>query len=260
MGLSVDLLQVAGVDLSFEVLLELGLEALLVVIGKAFHVLGNVATEDVLAESLSVEFLGFDVVSGEAVLGVRDIHSTVGCTLHGGEHTGTSGSAVETDVEESLEWAAGTLVSLGGFGESVLALGLFFTDEVLVKTQLLQSAAGQEQTGGVGGRPVGEAVLDAITLELVGVSASKDLVAGDLSGDQLGDDVAVGEADDQAVLGRVVLVLGLGDQTLAGIVVGLSLATALELGLEAAATLVSNYIFAPKPPAFGKLTCSKRCS
>lgn len=53
------------------------------------------------------------------------------------------------------------------------------------------------------------------------------------------DDVPVGEADDQAVLGSIVLVLGLGDQALAGIVVGLSGPSALVLGLEATAEDVS---------------------
>jgi hypothetical protein len=38
--------------------------------------------------------------------------------------------------------------------------------------------------------------------------------------DDLGDDVLVGEADDEAVLGRIVLVLGLGDQPLTSVVVG----------------------------------------
>jgi hypothetical protein len=36
----------------------------------------------------------------------------------------------------------------------------------------------------------------------------------------LADDVLVGETDHEAVLGRIVLVLGLGDQPLTGIVVG----------------------------------------
>jgi hypothetical protein len=45
------------------------------------------------------------------------------------------------------------------------------------------------------------------------------------------DDVPVGEADDQTVLGGTVLVLGLGDQPLAGIVVGLALSAALVLDL-----------------------------
>jgi hypothetical protein len=41
--------------------------------------------------------------------------------------------------------------------------------------------------------------------------------------DNLADDVLVGEANDEAVLGRIVLVLGLGDQPLTGIVVGYGL-------------------------------------
>lgn len=54
------------------------------------------------------------------------------------------------------------------------------------------------------------------------------------------DDVAVGEPDDQAVLGRIVLVLGLGDEALASVVVGLARLSALVLGLEAAVQVVST--------------------
>jgi hypothetical protein len=74
---------------------------------------------------------------------------------------------------------------------------------------------------------------DAVGLELVCVGGTEDLVSANLRADDLGDDVAVGEADDETVLGRIVLVLGLGDQALAGIVVGFSLPAALVLDLEA---------------------------
>ena len=60
---------------------------------------------------------------------------------------------------------------------------------------------------------------------------AENLVTADLRSDDLGDDVAVGEANDESVLRGVVLVLGLGDQALAGIVVGLALLAALVLGL-----------------------------
>jgi len=66
----------------------------------------------------------------------------------------------------------------------------------------------------------------------VGIRGHEDLVAADLRADDLSDDVAVGETDDEAVLGRIVLVLGLGGQALAGIVVGLSLAATPVLDLE----------------------------
>jgi len=68
----------------------------------------------------------------------------------------------------------------------------------------------------------------------MGVCAGEHLVTGDLGSDNLRNDIAVGEADNQTVFRRVVLVLGLGDQTLASIVVGLPLATTLIFGLEAA--------------------------
>ena len=49
----------------------------------------------------------------------------------------------------------------------------------------------------------------------------------------LGDHVLVGETDDQTVLGCVVLILVLNDQTLASVVVSLSLAAATVLDLVA---------------------------
>jgi len=49
----------------------------------------------------------------------------------------------------------------------------------------------------------------------------------------LHDNITVGEANDETVLGRIVLVLGLGDEALASIVIGLSNTTALVLGLVA---------------------------
>ena len=76
-------------------------------------------------------------------------------------------------------------------------------------------------------------MLDTVGLEFVRVGSAEDLVASDFGGDNLGDDIAVGEADDQAVLGSVILVLGLGDETLSGVVVGLTRPTTLVLGLVA---------------------------
>ena len=61
----------------------------------------------------------------------------------------------------------------------------------------------------------------------------EDLVTANLGVDDLGDDVLVGEADDEAVLGRIVLVLRLGDQPLTGIVIGCAQSVAdLEGDLE----------------------------
>lgn len=72
-------------------------------------------------------------------------------------------------------------------------------------------------------------MLDAIALQLVSVCGAEDLIASDLGGDDLGDDVFVGEADDEPVLGSVVLVLGLRDQAFAGEVVGFTCPSTLWL-------------------------------
>ena len=250
MGLEVQVLEITGINLVVNVLGELGLVALLVVVGKTLHVLGNVTGGDVLAESLSIELLGLNVVTGETVLGVRNEETTVGGTLQGTEDTGTGGGTDKTDIEEDLEGAAGTLVGLSSFGQGVFTVSLLNTLEGVVELELLEETASEKETGGVGSGPVGQTVLDSVALQFVGVSGGNNLVTGDFGVDNLGDDVAVGEADlqmletiscmsselstyDKTVLASRVLVLGLGDQALTGIVVGLSLTTTAVLGLVA---------------------------
>jgi hypothetical protein len=49
------------------------------------------------------------------------------------------------------------------------------------------------------------------------------MITINLGVDDLGDDVLVGETDNKAVLWRVVLVLGLNDETFTSIVISLSL-------------------------------------
>lgn len=233
-GLSVELLKGLSLDIILDVHLELALVALLIVVGESLHVLSDVTAVDVVAEDISVELLGLHVVTGEALLGVGDENATVGGTLEGTEDTGTGGSAGKTDIEEGLEGAALLTIVLSSLGEGELTISLLDTSEGLVEAELLEGTAGDQETGSVGSGPVGKTVVDAVGAELVGVSSAEDLVASDLRGDELHDDVLVGETDNESVLGSIVLVLGLGDEALAGVVVGLALSAALELGLEAA--------------------------
>ena len=51
--------------------------------------------------------------------------------------------------------------------------------------------------------PVGQTVLDAVARELGCTGLGEDKVTLKARIDDLGNDVAVGDADDQAVLGRV---------------------------------------------------------
>jgi len=230
----VDLLERVGLNAVLGVLGELVTETLLIIVHQSLHVLGDVATEDVLAESLGIELLGLHVVTGESAFGMRDVETTIGSTFHGTEDTGTGRSPDKTDIEESLEGAAFAIIALGSLGEGELTIGLLDTREGLVEVELLEGAAGKEKTGGVGGSPVGKTVGDAVPLKLVGVSGHQDLVTTKLSGHDLADDVAVGEPNDKTVLGGTILVLGLGDKTTTGLVVGLTVAAALVLHLETA--------------------------
>lgn len=61
------------------------------------------------------------------------------------------------------------------------------------------------------------------------VGGSEDNVTLDLGVDDLSDDVLVGESDDETVLGAVVLVLGLCDETLSGVEVGLALSIGSQI-------------------------------
>lgn len=233
-GLGVEVLETVSLDVVLNVLGELAVVALLIVIGEGLHVLGNVATVDVLAEGLGIQLLALHVVTRESLLGVGDEDATVGGTLESTEDTGTGGGTGKTNVKEGLEGAALAIVGLSGLGEGELTVSLLNTDKVLVEAELGEDTAGDQETGGIGGRPVGQTVVDAVSLQLVGVGSDQDLVTRDLRADDLHDDVLVGEADDQAVLGSIVLVLGLGDEALTSVVVGLSLTSALVLGLVAA--------------------------
>jgi len=260
-GLGVQVLKTISLDIIVDVLLELALVSLLIIVGKSLHVLSDVAAVDILLQGLGIELLGLHVVTRESVLRVRDEDTAVGSTLHGAEDTGTSGGAGQTNIKEGLEGAALLAILLSGLGEGILSVSLLDTGEGLVEAELLENTAGDQKTGGVGSSPVGQTVVDTIGLELVGVGGAEDLVTRDLGSDDLHDDVAVCEADDEAVLGRIVLVLGLGNQPLAGIIVGFSLSSAAVLGLEAT---VGGLAVRSNPDSermmMVVLTCSMRCS
>ena len=83
-------------------------------------------------------------------------------------------------------------------------------------------------------------MLDSIVLEFVSVGGAEDLIACDLRGYNLANNIFVGEADNETIFGSVVFVLGLSDETLAGVVVGLSCSTTLVLGLVAAMLLSAD--------------------
>lgn len=112
-----------------------------------------------------------------------------------------------------------------------------------IESQLLEKTASQKQTGAIRSSVIGQSDFDAVPGQLMGVSGADDLVAFDAGVGDLSGDVAVGQANDQTVLGGVVFVFVLDDEALAGVVVGLTLTTPLELDLEPLEVLlVLNYL------------------
>ena len=65
----------------------------------------------------------------------------------------------------------------------------------------------------------------------MGVGGADDIISFQTSVSDLAADVSVRDTDDHAVLGSVVFVLVLDDETFAGIVVGLALSPPAELDL-----------------------------
>ena len=126
---------------------------------------------------------------------------------------------------------------LGSFSELVFAIRLFNTSKSIGKIELGESTTCDQKPNAICSCPIGEAVLDSVTLEFMSVRSAEDLIASDLRGDDLTDDVLVGEANNEAILGSIVFIFGLGDETLAGVVISLSCSTTLVLGLVAAMLL-----------------------
>ena len=74
------------------------------------------------------------------------------------------------------------------------------------------------------------------------VSRAEDFVAGDFRGDDLGYDIFVGEAYDEAIFGGIVFVLGLSDETLSSVVVGFTSTTTFVFGLKTTVLLSKGQI------------------
>ena len=229
---------------------ELLLEEILVLLLEEVHVGLHVVAQDVVSVLLGVVgavglallddllaslsgggLLLLKVVAGEALGVVGHVDAAVNCTLEGSEDSVAGGGSHETDVEESAEGSLLFVDSLGAVDIEEFSVGSLNTLVETVKLEVLEESTGNEETGGVGGGVVGETSLETESLELLGVSLSKDSIALDSGVDDLNDDAAVGSSDAQSVLLGVVLVLVLLDESSSGLVVSLSLASASELDL-----------------------------
>merc|ERR1711931_382518 len=228
-GVAIHLLHTIRSDPVLQEGAELLLIRLLVILQQRLHVLGDVLSENVSLVHLGIVLFGLSIVTGEALVAVRDVDSAIDGTLERAEDLGAGGSAGEADVEVGAE---GAVLSVDVLNAEILAVGLRLTLVDLVEAELSEDSPGDEQTGAVGGGVVRQPDLDAVFGELVSVSGLHDHVSVNTGVRYLTDDVLVCHADDQSVLGSIVLVLILANQASSGKVVGFALATALVFDLE----------------------------
>merc|ERR1719348_498453 len=184
--------------------------------------------KDVVTVNLWAELLALSIIAREAAVAMGNVDATVGGTLEGTEHAGAGGGAGQANVQVCPESARS---SINIFNIEVFTVGFNLTLVCLVKVELFQEPSGQKQSSAVGCSIVGEADLDTVPGQLVGVGSTHHHVTLDARIHNLGNNVLVCEAYNHAVLGGVVLVLVLEDQALPGIVVGNTLSPPLEFDL-----------------------------
>jgi hypothetical protein len=198
---------------------------------------------------LSIVALLLTVVTIETSVLVGNIKTTIVATLQDGEHTSTSGGTAETDIQIATE---GTLLTnFSNVVSTLLTLtGLNFTINLFVAlvhlshTELSKKTAGTEKTSAVSSSIVGKTELHTITRKFSRGSSTHHTITNDLSRNNLSNDLVVGDTGNKSVLRGVVLILGLNDQSLTSIVIGLALyiislvqikkhtTTTTKLGLE----------------------------
>jgi len=118
----------------------------------------------------------FETETWEALNVVRNIESTVACSLKGTEDTVSSGGTGKTDIQEALEWSAVFLM----VGNRVKVSVNFGVSLVHVSHTLggQQTASNQEASGVCSG-VVGQTSVEAVLLEIVRVSRCESHVTGE---------------------------------------------------------------------------------
>ena len=143
------------------------------------------ATKDILLQSIRIKRLGLRIIPREPFIRMRDIQTPIRSTLERTKHTTPRTRLAQSNIQKHLEWPWAVLLLL--LGQSMAAIGLKHTLILVGKADLGKGTTGDEETCGIGGRPIFEAMLDAIAGQLRGVSGGKDDVTLDLGVDDLAD-------------------------------------------------------------------------
>jgi len=189
---------------------------------------------------IGIVFLLITVVSGETLLGVGNVKSTIRGTLEGAEDAASGGGSTTSNIEKGTEGTlviiylidvVGLLSNLSGDNLGI-DLGVSLID--FIEADLLEETTGDEKSSTVSSCVVLVSTLKSVTGEFTGGGLGEDTISVNEGVDDLADDDLVGETDDETVLGGLVLVLRLAHETLALTVVGASFTATTELDLESA--------------------------
>merc|ERR1711976_128910 len=123
---------------------------ILVILEEFLLVGGNVNSEDSLSVLLGVQISLLE--SGESLVTMWDIHTTISCALEAAEDSGTSGCTCQTQIEDSLEGAC----TITGFNFKVFTVGLSAAFVLCVQFVLLQQTTCAQKASGVAGGVVGK--------------------------------------------------------------------------------------------------------
>jgi len=160
------------------------------------------------------------------------MQTTISSTLQGTPQTGTNAGALKTDIQNGFEWAGSLIILLTlRFNVVIFTIKFLFAFEFIIQAKILESAASNQQAGGIGCRIILVAAWDAKLGEFCGIASSHTFVTQNGRVHNLANEFGVGESDHQPVLASTKFAFVLASHSATSLVISLTLTTATPLYL-----------------------------
>jgi hypothetical protein len=198
------------------------------------------SSEDTFTMHISIILLGITIVSGETLLRVGNIKSTISSSLECSKDTTSSSGSATSNIKKSAERTLvlinfiNVVSLLSNLARDDLSINLGISLVDIIKSNLLQKTTSDKKSSTVSSSVVLKTYRESVTFKFGGSCLCKDAVSINEGVSNLTDDELVGETYDKTVLGGLVLVLVLGTKTLTLTVVSTSLTATTEFDLETA--------------------------
>src|SRR5260221_12060676 len=132
-------------------------------------------TVDILFQDFCIQLFALNIVAREALLAVGNENTTITSTLHGSEDTAASARAAETNIEIRLE-RPGSILLIERFRNFQLTIWLSDALVLVSQAKLGKGTTSSKEAGGIGGSPVGQTMIDAVSWQLLGRGSNKNKV------------------------------------------------------------------------------------